>query len=110
MSSIETQNYEFQLSKIQEGHGYLTIALEKTPDDRMLLDLKANLLELIEKTRSFNKNQAAAKKPEANHHAKPKPSKPRRKFEVGETLMCLYDDGNKYEVIALSNWRRSLLA
>ncbi|KAI8916236.1 hypothetical protein EDD86DRAFT_244172 [Gorgonomyces haynaldii] len=85
--SVEFDKYQFQIDQID-------IKLQQDPDNEELLKLKQDLL-LLQSQVTETKQAQPVSKPQVIKARK-------RAFNVGETCMCQWDDGNFYEAIVLS--------
>lgn len=89
-TAMEVEKYQFQLEKVIE-------ALEKDKENLSLLKLKAELEQLIslETQKLDTKEQVARILPKTIVLEK-------RRWDVGETCMCRWDDGLAYEAVVLA--------
>ncbi|KAJ3268906.1 hypothetical protein HDV01_002105 [Terramyces sp. JEL0728] len=93
--SAELENYEFQLSQVQE-------ALVKDPGNEKLSKLKSELTELIGIYRSIETKKEPAVQKEQSEHKK-KFKKPLKEYEIGDTILARYTDFNYYEALIVGS-------
>ncbi|KAJ3250919.1 hypothetical protein HK103_003057 [Boothiomyces macroporosus] len=85
----ELENYEFQLSQVED-------ALQKDPGNEKLEKLKSELTELIDLYRSI---ETKKEEPVQKEQQKKIVKKPLKEYEIGETILARYSDSNYYEAL-----------
>ncbi|KAJ3318969.1 hypothetical protein HDV06_006784 [Boothiomyces sp. JEL0866] len=94
--SAELENYEFQLSQVQD-------ALAKDPGNEKLEKLKSELSELINLYRSIETKKEEPVVQKEKEQPKKTFKKPLKEYEIGDTVVARYFDSNYYEALIVGS-------
>jgi hypothetical protein len=89
--SLDVEKYHFQLNQINES-------LLTKPDDPSLLLLKEKIEQLIQQQLLSKQTDTQVKQPVKSHN---KIIHNVKTYKIGETCLCLYEDGHKYEAVVV---------